>query len=109
MRKFALIAAISLALGVGAQAPQQNSSVRIPDAPTASKIAVSKLEKVYGKKQIESEQPFTATLKDGVWSVFGTLWCSDGHGGRTQDCVGGVAQIKLRERDGKVLSLYHGK
>jgi hypothetical protein len=32
---------------------------------------------VYGKKQIESEEPFTAQLKDDVWTVSGTLRCPD--------------------------------
>jgi len=61
---------------------------------------------------IDAEKPLKAKLIEGVWYVSGTLWCSDGKGTRTNDpgaCLGGVAQIKLRQRDGKVLSIFHGK
>jgi hypothetical protein len=35
----------------------------VPDATTATRIAEAVLIPVYGKKQIESERPFTATLE----------------------------------------------
>ena len=92
-----------IAMGASAQGHHKTNIVRVPDAETALKIALPKLTYVYGKKLIEREQPFTATLKDGVWSVSGTLWC----GNETHTCLGGVAQIKLRQRDGKVLAVYH--
>jgi hypothetical protein len=73
-------------------------------------MALPKLAGVYGEEQIEQEKPFSATLKNGVWTVNGTLWCSDAQGRRTSQCdIGGVAQIKLRQTDGKVLLIIHGK
>ncbi|MGC1463508.1 MAG: NTF2 fold immunity protein [Terracidiphilus sp.] len=98
-----------VALSIAAQVPQKATDLRVPDAATALKIAIPKLEKIYGRNKIESEQPFGAVLKNGVWFVVGSLWCSDGHGGRTDNCVGGVAQIRLRQTDGKVLSISHTK
>jgi hypothetical protein len=105
-------------IGVGmllvalSQAAQEVNAPRIPDAATALKIAEPLLVKTYGRKQIDSEKPLSAKLVGGVWFIFGTLWCSDGKGGRTSDpgsCDGGVGEIKLRQRDGKVLSIFHGK
>jgi hypothetical protein len=81
----------------------------IPDTAAAIRIARSELAKVYGRRQIESEEPLTAGLKNGIWTVYGTLWCSDGKGGRTNRCVGRVAAIKIRQSDGKILSVQHTK
>ncbi len=83
--------------------------VEVRDSATAVKIAEAALIPVYGKGKIESERPFTAILKDGVWKVFGTLHCSDGKGGTTTNCVGGTAWVKLSMNDGRVLSMGHGK
>ncbi|MGB6857171.1 MAG: NTF2 fold immunity protein [Terracidiphilus sp.] len=104
-----------LLLAVLSSSAQQQShagTVRVPDAATALKIAEPILDRTYGKKLIESEKPLTATLTAGVWTVDGTLWCDDGKGERTSGpgrCVGGVAQLKLRQRDGKLLSITHTK
>ncbi len=81
----------------------------VPDPKTAIAIAEAVLVPVYGKKQIESERPFTATLKDDVWTVEGTLHCSDGKGGVTTSCDGGVAVVKIAKRNGRILSMGHGK
>jgi hypothetical protein len=62
----------------------------VPSSDTAVQIAEAVLIPVYGKNKIESERPFTAELKDGVWTVSGTLHCPDGKGGTTTHCVGGV-------------------
>src|SRR5271157_6251259 len=67
----------------------------VPDSTTAVKIAEAVLIPVYGKEKIESERPFKATLEHGVWTVNGTLHCSDGKGGTTTDCEGGTAEVKL--------------
>jgi hypothetical protein len=81
----------------------------VPDADTAVQIAEAVLVPVYGKKQIESERPFGAELKDGVWTVSGTLHCSDGKGGTTTHCVGGVAVVKLSKDDARILFMMHYK
>src|SRR5262249_50600143 len=74
------------------------------------RIAEPALIKVYGKHQIDNEKLLTATLENGVWNVYGTLWCRDRNGRRTSEigkCVGGVAALKLRQSDGKILSISH--
>ena len=82
---------------------------RVMDEKTAVAIAEKKLMSVYGKKKTLEEEPFHATLKDGVWTVFGTLTCPDVKGGRTTICAGGVAEIKISKEDGRILYVTHGK
>ena len=106
-----ILGVLLLALTLSAQAPPA-TNVRVPDAATALGIAEPALTKVYGKRQIEYEKPLTAILDDGIWSVYGTLCCPDRNGGRTCEvgkCVGGVATLKLRQSDGKILSIFHTK
>ena len=81
----------------------------VPDSKTAVSIAEAVLMPVYGAKQIESERPFTATLKNEVWTVEGTLRCSDGKGGVSTDCAGGVAAVRISEKDARILYMIHGK
>ncbi len=81
----------------------------VPDAATAVKIAEAVLVPVYGEKEIESERPFKAKLKDGVWTVAGTLRCPDGKGGWTSSCYGGVATIQIAKSDGRIISMVHYK
>jgi NTF2 fold immunity protein of polymorphic toxin system component len=81
----------------------------VPDSKTAVKIAEAVLVPVYGEKHIESERPFTATLKEGVWTVTGTLRCPDGKGGITASCDGGVAEVRISKDDARILYMMHGK
>lgn len=95
-----------------AQDSKPSSDVRVPDAATALGIAEPALIKVYGKRQIEYERPFTALLDGGIWNVYGTLCCPDHKGQRTCEvgkCDGGVAAVKVRQSDGKILSISHTK
>ena len=90
--------------------PQSTTEVKVPDAATAIRIAAPRLIKTYGKRQIDYERPLTAKLDDGIWTVSGTLCCPDRNGQRTCGegrCLGGVAVLKLRQRDGKILSIIH--
>jgi NTF2 fold immunity protein len=112
MRTSILCVLLLLALTSSAQNSQPATKVRVPDSATALSIAEPALIKVYGKRQIDYESPLTATLADGIWSVYGTLCCPDAKGRRTCEvghCVGGVAALKLRQSDGKILSISHGK
>ena len=77
----------------------------VPDAKTAVKIAEAVLVPIYGEKQIESERPFTATLKDGAWTVTGTLRCPDGKGGTTTSCFGAGAAVRISKDDARILEL----
>jgi hypothetical protein len=46
---------------------------------------------IYGEKTVVSERPFKATLKDGVWTVVGTL---------PPQYLGGTAVGRLSKADG---------
>ena len=81
----------------------------VPDAATAIRIAEAVLVPVYGKKQIDSEHPFTAELKNDTWIVGGTLRCLDGKGGMTSECAGGVAMVHISKSDARILYMTHGK
>ena len=77
----------------------------VPNKETAVKIAEAVLIPVYGKKMIESEEPFTAKLQTNVWTVEGTLHCENG----AEHCDGGTAMVQISKVDGRILSMHHGK
>src|SRR5689334_3181513 len=81
----------------------------VPDKDTAVKIAEAVLIPIYGRKQIESERPFKASLQKGVWIVTGTLHCKDQQGQVTESCKGGTAVLELSEEDARILSVMHYK
>ncbi len=91
---------VALALGQG----YKPSAGYVPDSTTAIKIAEAVLVPVYGRKQIDSELPLHAQLKDDEWTVTGTLHCPDGKGGVTSMCFGGVAVVQI-----SILSMTHYK
>ena len=110
MRK--AICVLFLAVTLSAQSSPPPTSVRVPDEATALKIAEPALIKTYGKRQIDYERPLTATLDKGIWTVGGTLYCSDRNGHRTCEeyqCVGEGEVLKLRHRDGKSLLRIHDR
>jgi hypothetical protein len=72
----------------------------VPDEKTAIRIAVAVWYPIYGEKQIEKEQPYTAKLKDGVWEVRGSL------PGLT---LGGTAIAEISKKDGTILRVSHGQ
>jgi hypothetical protein len=91
-------------------AQQPSASNAVPDEATAVKIAEKTLTRIYGKKIIEAERPFTATLTNGVWHVGGTLYCKDEHGATvTVGCRGGVAEADIEQRSGHILKTQHGR
>jgi NTF2 fold immunity protein of polymorphic toxin system component len=71
----------------------------VPDDNTAIKIAEAVLIPIYGAQQIAGERPFHAVPTAGVWKIEGTLHTSNG----------GVAIVQLQSRDGKIISVIHGK
>ena len=81
----------------------------VPDSATAVRVAEAVLVPVYGEQKIMSERPFTAALKNDVWTVTGTLHCPDGKGGTTTYCDGGTATVKISKIDARILSMVHGK
>lgn len=55
---------------------------------------------IYGRRLINKEAPFKATLvNDSIWQVVGTLHSKKG----------GTAYIELQKSDGKVLKVTHYK
>jgi hypothetical protein len=96
-----VLLAATLAMGQGYK-PRQGY---VPNSATAARIAEAVLIPVYGKKQIESEEPFTAKLKNGVWTARGTLHCPNG----AAHCVGGVAVVQISKTDARILSMAHYK
>jgi len=72
----------------------------VPDAKTAIAIAVAVGNPVYGEEQIAAEMPFIATLKEGRWTVVGSL---------PKGAIGGVATAVISKKDGRVEKIYHTK
>lgn len=109
MKQIVIGLVLIIALSASAQNSSSAGSVRVPDAATAISIARPAAVKVYGKHQIDYEEPLTASLNDGVWSVYGTLCCPDRNDKRNCEalCVGGVVEVRIRQKDGKVLSVTH--
>lgn len=64
----------------------------MPDAETAIKIAVAVREPIYGKDKIQKEKPLYALLKDGVWTVSGSL---------PAGWRGGVALAEISKKTGR--------
>jgi len=75
----------------------------VPDQEMAIRIAVAAWIPVYGKELIESEKPYKATLRDGVWHVSGSLPGGEGR------VLGGVAEAEINQADGKILRVVHGQ
>jgi NTF2 fold immunity protein len=100
-------------LAIVALAASQDSPKHdyVPNSETAVVIAEAVLIPVYGKKHIESERPFRATLKDDVWTVAGTLYCADGkpQTDTPPTCDGGVAVVQISKIDARVISMMHYK
>lgn len=110
MKRRACLTILLMAVAAGVLAQHTNNSppVAVPDEATAVKLAEKALAKIYGKRRIQSERPFTAKLAEGIWHVTGTLYCRDKNGNMiTGACVGGVAMADLRQSDGRVLKTGH--
>jgi hypothetical protein len=72
----------------------------VPDEKTAMRIAEAVWSPIYGEEKIQSEKPFVASLKSGVWTVQGSL---------PKGWVGGVAIAEISKSDGRILRVSHGK
>ncbi len=67
----------------------------VPDATTATANAIG--VPVFGRKQMDEEQPFRAELENGVRLLLGTLCCVP--------CNGGTRIVEHNKSDGRVLRL----
>ncbi len=72
----------------------------VPDEKTAIAIAVAVWSTIYCEKQIESEKPFHAAIKSGVWHIEGSL---------PQNVPGGVALAEISKDDAGILRISHTK
>jgi len=72
----------------------------IKDKKTAIAVVEPILFKIYGKKNIVDEKPYECYLVDGYWYISGTL---------PKNSVGGVFEIIISSKDGRVIKLIHGK
>jgi NTF2 fold immunity protein len=83
----------------------------VPDSATALKVAEAVLIPVYGQAKIESQRPFTARLKDGVWTVSGTLLCAGVQQGREvslSPCQG-ILEVRISKSDAHILEMLPHK
>lgn len=71
----------------------------VPDAKTAKLIAEAIWIPIYSEKQIESEKPFKAVLKNDIWIVEGTY--------HSKAYFGGTAYIRISKKDGRILQCLH--
>lgn len=72
----------------------------IPDEITALIVAEAILLPIYGENKINSEKPFKAELKGGVWYIRGTL---------PENLKGGTAMVEISKETGEILRVSHGK
>ena len=68
---------------------------------TAVKIAIPILVEAYGKDQIESEWPYKVSIEnDSIWNIEGSF---------NSIGFGGVFEMQISAKDGRVLYMMHGK
>jgi len=60
----------------------------VPNAETATRIAVAVWSPIHGAKKIQAEKPFKAHLENGIWTVEGSL---------PEGWAGGVALLKSQK------------
>jgi hypothetical protein len=72
----------------------------IKDNQAAVAVAESILFSVYGEEQIKKQRPYRVCKVEQYWVVSGTL---------PEMMLGGVFEIALDEKDGRVVGLTHGK
>jgi hypothetical protein len=72
----------------------------VPDSATAVRIAIAVWAPIYGEQHIRGEQPYRASLRDGIWTVEGSL---------PKNLFGGVAVAEIAKQDGRIVRVSHGK
>lgn len=96
-----LLLANPSALRAGAADPgYEPSEGFVPDADTAAKITEIVLVRIYGETQTNLEKPLKAKLRGDIWIVEGTM---------PPHMLGGVAEVHISKKDGRILYLTHGQ
>ena len=72
----------------------------IRNARVATVVAEVILSDIYGEANIRRQRPFKATIKNGLWTVTGSL-------PKDHIIVGGTAEIVLRKSTGEVIRIVH--
>jgi hypothetical protein len=90
-----------LSFGYGSQNKAENTSLPsrgvVPNEITAVKIAEAVFLPIYGEEEVSKYRPYEATLKGGVWTVFGTL---------KPGARGGTPTVTIQKSDGKVIDVW---
>jgi NTF2 fold immunity protein len=72
----------------------------VADEATAVKIAEAVFPPVFGTEEVSKYSPYHATLKDGVWTVYGTL---------KPNARGGTPMMTIQKTDGRVTEMWHSQ
>ena len=109
-RRLAVTALIPFlaAISIGAQSRGIRVPINgfVPDSLTAMRVAEAVLEPVYGAALVQRERPFSAKLVKSTWIVRG------GGVDEVPDSLrraGGVAEVRIARRDGRIEYMSHGK
>src|ERR1022692_3380024 len=102
MKKAFILLVFGMAI-IGVLADQKPKDGFVPDAATATKIAVAIWEPIYGTNMLAFEKPYRAKLiTNTVWRVQGSL--PPGH---SEGVRGGVMTAWIAKDDGRILDVYH--
>ena len=71
----------------------------VPDQRTAVAIAEAILFPIYGEKNIRQERPYVVKHAAGKWIIEGAPI--------PRGMTGGVFHIEIRQRDARILQLWH--
>ncbi|SRR6266436_4190684 len=100
LRTFALsLVFASLSQGSTTKSSLPSQGV-IPDEVTAVKVAEAVFPPIFGPDEVTKFSPYHAQLKDGVWTVYGTL---------KPGSRGGTPQMTIQKKDGKVIEVWHSQ
>ena len=105
------VAALTLihALGQNVPALFDRPGGLVPNEQTAISIAEAILFPIYGEKDIRAQRPYIVKLKDGKWSVDGSMPESPSPpSGMISQIVGGTFHIVISQRDAQVIEIGHG-
>ena len=91
---------VTMAVAASEKKPWVPDKGFVPDSQTAIRIAEAVWIPIYGEKQISTEKPFKAVLRDDTWLVTGTL---------PAGFNGGTAEAEISKRDGRILRVIHGQ
>jgi len=64
------------------------------------KIVKAVFPPVFGEEEVSKYSPYHATLKKGVWTVYGTL---------KPTARGGMPMMTIQKTDGRVTELWHSQ